>query len=83
MDNRLTRPRKLHESYSFYGRRRSPTMAYNADLNTTVLIITLFCLVFYGRLSTILFTCAWMALQAKSKNQPVATVQVRVLPPQN
>lgn len=62
MDNRPTRRTRLHDSDSFY-RRRSPTMTYSANLNTTALIITLFCLVFYGRLSAILFTCVcWYLL---------------------
>lgn len=62
MDNRPTRPTRLQESAIFY-RSRRPTITYNANLNTTALLITLFCLVFHGRLSAILFTCVcWYLL---------------------
>lgn len=59
MDNRPTRPAR---SDSFY-RRTSPAMIYNARVDATAMIITLFCLVLYGRLCAIFFTCGcWYLL---------------------
>jgi len=61
MENRPTRTARLQGSDSFY-RRTSPAMAIDTSVGATVMIITLLCLVFYGRLCAIFFTSAWWYL---------------------
>lgn len=65
MDNRPTRPAR---SDSFY-RRNMPAMTYNARVDATAMIITLFCFVLYGRLCAIFFTCGcWYLLPMLGKH---------------
>lgn len=56
-----TKPARAQGSDIFY-RRTRPGMAYDPSVGATSLIITLFCLIFYGRLCAILFTSAWWYL---------------------
>lgn len=58
MDNRPIRPPRTQGSDSFY-RRTRPAMVYDARAVATAMIVTLFCLAFYGRLSAVFFTSAW------------------------
>jgi hypothetical protein len=59
LDNRPTRPAlEVQGSY----RRTRQAMAYDTSMSSTVFIITLFCLVFSGRLCAIFFTSAWWYL---------------------
>lgn len=58
LDNRPTAPATAQGPNSFY-RRTRPAMASDASAVATAMIITLFCLAFYGRLSAIFFTSAW------------------------
>jgi hypothetical protein len=55
------RARPVQGSESFY-RRTKEAMAYDARVGASVMIITLLCFVFYGRLCAILFTGAWLYL---------------------
>lgn len=65
MDNRPSGP--VRED-SFY-RRTRPAMTYNSSVDATAMIITLLCLVFFGRLCAIFFTCAcWYLLPMLGKN---------------
>lgn len=61
MENRPTRSATPLGSDSFYRRTRS-AMAIDSGVAATVMIITLLCLVFSGRLSAIFFTSLWWYL---------------------
>jgi hypothetical protein len=70
VDYRPTRPAsEVHGSY----RRTRKSMAYDTSVSATVVIITLFCLVFSGRLCAVFFTSAWWyflpMLRKYEKNQ--------------
>lgn len=60
--HRFTRPARPVEGFHSFYRRTSPAMAYDARLGAAVMIITLLCLVFYGRLCTILL---WLYVLAR------------------
>lgn len=65
MDNRPTRPTR---EYSFY-RRTRPPMTHNASVDAAAMITTLLCLVFFGRLCAIFFTCScWYLLPMLGKH---------------
>lgn len=61
MENRPTRTAGPQGSDGFYTRTRSGS-ANHCTVGATVMIITLLCLVFYGRLCAIFFTSAWWYL---------------------
>jgi len=61
MENRPTRTARPQGSDSCY-RRTSPAMANDGRVGATVMILTLVCLAFYGRLCAIFFTSAWWYL---------------------
>lgn len=61
MGNQPTRSPRPQDSDSFR-RRTSPAMANDCCFGATVIIITLLCLVFYGRFCAILLLSAWWYL---------------------
>lgn len=56
------RPNRHAETMKGSYRRTRQAMAYDAIVSATAIIITLFCLVFSGRLCAIFFTSAWWYL---------------------
>lgn len=65
MDNRPARPTR---EYSFY-RRTRPAMTHNTRVDVAAMITTLLCLVFFGRLCAIFFTCScWYLLPMLGKH---------------
>jgi hypothetical protein len=60
MDNlHSTRPARHVQGFHSFYRRTSTAMGYDASVGATVMIITLLCLVFYGRLCALLI---WLYL---------------------